>query len=426
MTQPIERERYSRGDFLSDTLETDDELVAFIPRSSQEAYDVDSSRALAENRGTWTTSISSLRRLYENNTGLLLITLSQLFGSCMNVSVKLLNGLDPPVPPFELVAIRMMFTYIFSIAYMYHQKVPHTFLGPPGVRMLLVVRGVSGFFGLFGMYYSLQYLSLSDAVVLTFLIPTVTAISGYFLLNEGFSRGQAMAGFFSLLGVVLIARPTFLFGDHAVNLPPSTTSPVGDLRSIAAPAERGTASQRLGAVGVSLLGVLGATGAVTTLRAIGTRAHTLHSLTYFSSYSILVSVLGMLVFRMKFIIPAQWQWGLLFLVVGLCGYAAQICLVLGLQRETASRGMLAMYTQIIFSTILERLIFHVYPSYLSILGAAIILSSAMYVALTKKPPQRQMKTPMDDIETQTEEEPPMSSDDVSGKSKESSGPHSKI
>lgn len=31
---------------------------------------------------------------------------------------------------------------------------------------------------------------------------------------------------------------------------------------------------------------------VTSLRAIGKRAHAMHSLTYFSSYSILVSVLG--------------------------------------------------------------------------------------------------------------------------------------
>lgn len=44
------------------------------------------------------------------------------------------------------------------------------------------------------MYYSLQYLSLSDAVVLTFLIPTVTAITGYFCLGESFSRKEAMAG----------------------------------------------------------------------------------------------------------------------------------------------------------------------------------------------------------------------------------------
>ena len=50
------------------------------------------------------------------------------------------------------------------------------------------------FFGLFGMYYSLQYLSLSDAVVLTFLTPTVTAIVGHFVLKEGFTRGQTVAG----------------------------------------------------------------------------------------------------------------------------------------------------------------------------------------------------------------------------------------
>ena len=44
------------------------------------------------------------------------------------------------------------------------------------------------------MYYSLQYLSLSDAVVLTFLTPTVTAIVGHFVLKEGFTRGQTVAG----------------------------------------------------------------------------------------------------------------------------------------------------------------------------------------------------------------------------------------
>lgn len=44
------------------------------------------------------------------------------------------------------------------------------------------------------MYYALQYISLSDAVTLTFLTPTVAAIAGYFLLGEGFSRSQAMAG----------------------------------------------------------------------------------------------------------------------------------------------------------------------------------------------------------------------------------------
>jgi len=308
----------------------------------------------------------------------------------MNVSVKLLNGLDPPVPPFELVFIRMIFTYVFSIVYMLHKGVDYPFLGPPGVRRLLIFRGVSGFFGLFGMYYSLQYLSLSDAVVLTFLTPTVTAIVGHFVLKEGFTRGQTVAGICSLFGVVLIARPEFIFGPHAIP---------GSLHGGAiAPAERGTPAQRLGAVGVALLGVFGATGAVTSLRAIGKRAHTLHSLTYFSSYSILVSILGMVIFRIPIVIPTQWKWVALFFVIGFFGYGAQVTLVWGLQRETASRGMLAMYVQIIFAAILERIFFHVYPSLLSLLGTSVILTCAIYVALSKKAPQQPSRVRLGDIE----------------------------
>ena len=50
------------------------------------------------------------------------------------------------------------------------------------------------FFGLFGVYYSLQYLSLSDAIVLTFLAPMCTAMAGALFLGENFPRREAFAG----------------------------------------------------------------------------------------------------------------------------------------------------------------------------------------------------------------------------------------
>ena len=40
--------------------------------------------------------------VYKANIGLLWIVLSQLCASCMNISVKILNELDPPVPPLEV------------------------------------------------------------------------------------------------------------------------------------------------------------------------------------------------------------------------------------------------------------------------------------------------------------------------------------
>lgn len=44
------------------------------------------------------------------------------------------------------------------------------------------------------MYFSLLYLSLSDAVVLKFLAPILTGFSGAILLKESFSLKEVIAG----------------------------------------------------------------------------------------------------------------------------------------------------------------------------------------------------------------------------------------
>jgi len=89
------------------------------------------------------------------------------------------------------------------------------------------------FVGLCGLYWSLQYLSVADTTVITFLVPLTTSLAGCVFLKEGYSIRQALAAgerishafwshcyrrslVCSLLGVVLIARPPFLFGS-AVN-----------------------------------------------------------------------------------------------------------------------------------------------------------------------------------------------------------------
>jgi EamA domain-containing membrane protein RarD len=50
------------------------------------------------------------------------------------------------------------------------------------------------FTALSGMYFSLQYLSLSDAVALKFLAPILTGFSGVIFLKESFSFKQVIAG----------------------------------------------------------------------------------------------------------------------------------------------------------------------------------------------------------------------------------------
>lgn len=102
------------------------------------------------------------------------------------------------------------------------------------------------FLGIYGAYFSLQYLSLSDATVLTFVTPILTGLSGAVFLSEPLSIREALAGckqFYtalsmttiyqmivcSFIGVVLISRPQFLFGSPQ---DPSEVTPTQRMLSV--------------------------------------------------------------------------------------------------------------------------------------------------------------------------------------------------
>ncbi|KAF9234437.1 hypothetical protein BU15DRAFT_79045 [Melanogaster broomeanus] len=330
-----------------------------------------SSNSIETSKDGWRMARARVMEFMEANSGMLLLLLSQLFSSLTYFSVKVLNQLDIPIPALEIITVRMIITYIFCMLYTNIMKIPDPFLGPKGVRLLLVCRGVTGFFGLFGHHYAVQYLSLADATVLTFLSPLVTGVVGYLIMKESYSTRQALASPFR--GVVLIARPPFLFGN-------SLSGNEGSNHSATNP----TPEERLGAVAVALVGVFGTTGSYISMRAVGKQAHPMHSITYFSLWCMIVSSTSMVVLKIPVVYPTNWQWTAMLLMVGVFGLSFQTLLTMGLQREAAARGSMTIYIQVVFAVILERVFFGTVPSLFSIIGAAIIITSAIYVVLSKQ------------------------------------------
>ncbi|QRW22727.1 integral membrane family protein [Rhizoctonia solani] len=207
----------------------------------------------------------------------------------------------------------------------------------------------SKFFGLFGLLFPPLHVSFGRNG-LTFLAPTVTAAFGFLFLREAVSWKQAVAGLASLAGVVLIAKPTSLFG--------------------------GSDRADTGA---------GAGGPVVTSRTHGrcwrgyARRSWCFSCIYLpsshwkagSSHAHDVVLLGLVCAGLggrrnrdawAMGLPRQWTWIGMLIIVGLFGFLAQLFLTLGLQRETASRGSMVLYIQIVFSLIFERIAFGVSPS----------------------------------------------------------------
>lgn len=332
------------------------------------------STQIRQDDGAIANNQSSITRFTSNNAGMLLIISSQFFFASMDISVKMLNALEPPIHALQIIVIRMGITLICCEIYMTAMGIPDPIAGPKGVRTILIIRGITGFFGLSGLYWSLQYLSVADATVLIFLTPLTAAVAGSTLLKENYSIKQAIAGVFSLLGVVLIARPAILFG--SLDVTPQVLRPDA------------TSAQRLAGVGACMISVLGNTGAYTSIRAIGKRAHPMHIMSYFSLWCTIISSLGMVVFKIPIVYPTSWTWVFLLFMVGVFGYVAQTLLTMGLQRETVSRGVTGMYAQVLFVVVLERIFLGVIPSLLSALGAAIIMSSALYVVMQKEKPKQ--------------------------------------
>ena len=143
-----------------------------------------------------------------------------------------------------------------------------------------------------------------------------------------------------------------------------------------------TSAQRLSAVGVALVGVLGAASAYTTIRWIGKRAHALISVNYFAAWTTFVSSVALLaVPGIDFRLPAnvrQWAY-LVFL--GICGFLMQFLLTAGLQHEKGSRATNMVYTQMLFALAFDKIVWNTTPGAWGIAGSSLILGSALYVAL---------------------------------------------
>ncbi|KAI4262636.1 MAG: hypothetical protein L6R42_002193, partial [Xanthoria sp. 1 TBL-2021] len=333
--------------------------------------------------------------LWLANKGLLLVLVAQLFGVLMNVTTRLLETSGNPLNTFQVMFVRMAITSFLCTLYMWLAKVKHFPFGQKGVRKLLMARAFGGFFGLLGIYYSLQYLPLAEATVMTFLAPIVACWACSILIHEPFTRAEQIAGLVSLVGVILIARPTSLFSLDAGETPIATAT--GDAlpatnattHSQLTNADHVTSAQRLFAIGVALIGVFGAASAYTTIRMIGQRAHPLISVNYFAVWTTLVATAVLLfVPGMDFQLPSgvkQWSY-LVFL--GVCGFVMQILLTAGLSYEKSSRATNMVYTNMLFALAFDKLVFDTTMGTFSILGSSLILGSALYIAVRQDPSKK--------------------------------------
>ena len=346
---------------------------------------------------TWQGRISSL---WQENKGIVLMILAQFFGSAMAAVARLMeteHGDEPPMSPFQILFARQSVTAVLSLLYLWWAKVPDAPFGRREVRSLLLARGFGGFFGVFGLYFSLLYLPLADAIVITFLAPIVSAWCLSWILKTPFTRTQAIAGFISFAGVLLIAQPVSLISSFTSQSSPiflnttetgisNTTAHTSNLTIVESPSHRSDDSapaQRALAVIFSLVGVVGAASAYVTISWIGKRAHPLISVNYFATWCTFISAVAFVFPGVSFRLPASMLEWILLLSLGVSGFVMQFFLTSALAHKKSSRVLNLVYVSMLFALGFDKIIWDVTPGVVSIIGGTLILGSVIWVAVEK-------------------------------------------
>lgn len=132
-----------------------------------------------------------------------------------------------------------------------------------------------------------------------------------------------------MIGVVFIAHPASIFGSAGDNIDASKAGEVDDV----------TTTQRLIAIGISVLGIFGASGAYTCIRIIGNRAHALMSVNYFAMLGTAGSAIALLTIPgIRFTMPHGAREWVLLILLGVLGFVLQFLLTAGLQLDKSSRA----------------------------------------------------------------------------------------
>jgi drug/metabolite transporter (DMT)-like permease len=278
------------------------------------------------------------------------MAIAALFFSLMSVCVKLAGD---RLPASEIVMARGVVTLAMSYAWLKWARVE-----PWGTnRRLLLLRGALGFCGLFCYYYAVTELPLADATVIQYTNPVLTALLAAFLLAEPIRRRDLVLSLVSLLGVVLVAQPAFLFGANA-RLP-------------------------LGTVLVALGGSIASALAYITVRKLRGLEDPLVIVFYFPIVAVPATV-PFLVTEAVWPTPSEW---LLLLAVGVTTQIAQVYMTRGLHLESAGRATAMTYLQVAFAYAFGLVLFAEMPNGLSLTGALFVMASALVVARRDAPRQ---------------------------------------
>lgn len=268
--------------------------------------------------------------------------------SVMSVLVKIAGR---RLPSMELVFFRGLLTLAMSYAIVKRARIQPVL----GInRRLLLQRGVLGAAALACFLFSLTHLPLGESTLIQYMNPIFAILVAHWWFGERMGRGEWIALGASLVGVLLITRPAFLFGGAASGIHP-------------------------GHALIALMGAAFSGSAYATIRRMPNERPEVVVL-----WLPLMSVPMSLPFIATNWHAPTWEEWLLLVGIGIATQVAQTSMTRGLQIEKTARATMVGYVQIIFAGAWGALLFGEAITWWTVTGAAIVLTGMLSLVMVRR------------------------------------------
>lgn len=280
-------------------------------------------------------------KLSNKKLGVIYILLSALCFTGMNTFVRLSGDLPTMQKVFFRNFVAMIFAFIALV------KAKESFKPQKGSMKYLIIRSVAGLAGVFGNFYAIDKLELSDASMLNKMSPFFALIFSAVFIKEKVKPKQAIAIAVAFIGALFIIKPTF-------------------------------ANENLLASFAGFFGGLCAGAAYTCVRWLGIKGENGKLIVlFFSVFSCIVTA-PYLILDYHYMTATQW---IMLLMAGVCAAGGQFSITAAYTHAPSREISVYDYSQVVFAAIVGFFVFGDVPDLLSFVGYIVICSMAVWMFL---------------------------------------------
>ncbi|CAG2116141.1 unnamed protein product, partial [Medioppia subpectinata] len=148
--------------------------------------------------------------------GIMMSILSVVAFSVASVIVKIITELHS----LQVLFIRCTFQVIFYLIPIIYHRQP--IFGVRGHRIDLFLRAIAGTSAAIFIYQAYRLIPLGDATTIQFSSPVIVIFLAVFILHEPLTCLQVFTGIATFGGIIIIAKPEFIFGSDGYGTPDRT------------------------------------------------------------------------------------------------------------------------------------------------------------------------------------------------------------